>query len=309
MDRPVALDICCGLGGWASGLIDAGFHVIGVDIEDMFAALGEPQPEHFELVLADICNIRGADYAHVSLIVGSSPCQEFSFRAMPWKRSKARMPADIGLPTPGWWSKPETKMDISERAEWAAWKAAYPVLPPALGMKLFNEQFRIQREICEAKGEHVPLVVENVRGAQRWVGPAAGSFGSYFLFGDVPALMPQTVRRTSKNTGGSWFNIGSSGQVICNNNPARGHGVDGTKTPGFRFDGSGRSFQTASVEGQKAPTGTRWFNDAPRTPESLASSSSKSSARKAASARIARIPFALSSWIGAVYLPRPEPHP
>ena len=58
------------------------------------------------------------------------------------------------------------------------------------------------------------MVVENVRGAEKWVGSAAWHFGSYYLWGDVPALMP----------------------------PAKAF-----KIPGFRFDGSGGSFQTASV--------------------------------------------------------------
>jgi hypothetical protein len=75
----------------------------------------------------------------------------------------------------------------------------------------------------------------------------------------------------------------------------------GRKNPGFRFDGSGRSFQSESVarhvEGVKNPgrsldrsAGAAKFN--------------KSSARKAASARIAKIPEALSRHIGRVYLPR-----
>ncbi len=254
----------------------------------MFAALGEPKPEHFELVIGDICKLRGADYAQVQLIVGSSPCQDFSYRAMPWKRAKA-------------------------------------LHAPFLGMHLFWQQFRIQREVSAARGEYVPMVVENVRGAIPWVGRSRGRYGSYHVWGDVPALMPQAGRslrpkfimddikngqrrdvegvycdgRAIKNTGGSWFNIGSPGQKVTNQNPVH----DGTKTPGFRFDGSGRSFQTASVEGQKMPGGTRWFNDGARTPDSLASSSSRSSARKAASARIAKIPQALSEWIGWAYLP------
>jgi hypothetical protein len=255
MTRPVALDLCCGLGGWASGLIAAGWHVIGVDIENMFAALGEPMPpEHFELVLADICEINGADYAHVSLIVGSSPCQDFSYRAMPWRRAKA-------------------------------------LHAPFLGIFLFWQQFRIQREVCEAKGEFVPMVVENVRGAQPWVGRAAWNAGSMYFWGDIPGLMPQHKH---------------------------------VKVGSFRFDGSGGSFQSASVaqhvERRTAP-GTdcrlttvepqevrqRWFNDGPRTPDGLASSSSSSPRRKAASARIAMIPFEISSWIGRCYLPDPAP--
>lgn len=223
--RPVALDLCVGLGGWVEGLTATGWHVIGVDIEDMFAALGEPKPEHFELVIENICNIRGADYAHVDLIVGSSPCQDFSYRAMPWKRAKA-------------------------------------MHAPFLGMWLFWQQFRIQREVCEAKGEFVPMVVENVRGAQEWVGAARWNAGSMYFWGDVPALMPPHKH---------------------------------IKAQSFRFDGSGGSFQTAAV--------SRWFNDGPRSPDSLASSSSSSPRRKAASAKIAKIPQALSAFIGRAWYP------
>jgi hypothetical protein len=95
---------------------------------------------------------------------------------------------------------------------------------------------------------------------------------------------------------GSWFKIADSKN--------RG---SGRKNPGFRFDGSGRSFQSESVERHieavKEPVGTRWFNDAPRTPESLASSGSKYPARKRASAQIAKIPLTLSEWIGRFYYP------
>jgi hypothetical protein len=242
--RPVALDLCVGLGGWAAGLVAAGYDVIGVDIEDMFAALNEPRPDHFELVIADICKVRGADYAHVSLIVGSSPCQDFSYRAMPWTRAKRKH-------------------------------------APFLGMWLFWQQFRIQREVCEARGEFVPMVVENVRGAIPWVGQSKWNAGSMHFWGDLPALMPHTHK------------------VI--------------KVQSFRFDGSGRSFQSAAVrehaeEGGFRPTSlawdneSRWFNDGPRNPNSISSSSS-SPARKAASARIAKIPAEISEWIGRAHLP------
>ena len=121
------------------------------------------------------------------------------------------------------------------------------------------------------------MVVENVRGAQPWVGRAAWNYGSFYLWGDVPALMPMSVAAL--------------------------------KVPGFRFDGSGRSFQTESVvrQGVKQPgisgardngKGNRWFQDG------AARSGSKSPARKAASALIAKIPFPLSRHIAATYLPR-----
>lgn len=341
VDRPVALDLCVGLGGWVNGLTAEGWRVIGIDIEDMFAALNEPRPDHFDLVIEDICNVRGADYAHVDLIVGSSPCQDFSYRAMPWSRAKA-------------------------------------MHAPFLGMWLFWQQFRIQREICAAKGEYVPMIVENVRGAQPWVGRARGNFGSFFLWGDVPALMPNTLGHKTQDDGTKitgrtmCYPPGSANPDVVKGRTGKLHWVDeredGLKNPGFRFDGSGKSFQTESVErhtldgrkngggswfniggpgqkitnqnpvnaivaeGVKVPSltgrsrtapgsgnrftsveaaerlaegikqGGDWFNA-----ESINSSSrkygSKSPARKAASAKIAKIPLAISQFIGQVYLP------
>lgn len=69
---------------------------------------------------------------------------------------------------------------------------------------LFDACFRIQREACEAAGHHIPMVVENVRGAQRWVGRARWHFGSFYLWGDAPALMPIPRNvRTSKSPKGN----------------------------------------------------------------------------------------------------------
>jgi hypothetical protein len=145
--------------------------------------------------------------------------------------------------------------------------------------RLFSECFRIQKEASFAAGRHIPMVVENVRGAQPWVGRARWNFGSFYLWGDVPALMPMTFGRTQK-------------------------------VPGFRFDGSGRSFQSASVkhhsddDGRKQPgisgprkngKGDAWFQDG------AAQSGSKSPARKAASAMIAKIPLTLSRHIAATF--------
>jgi len=48
-------------------------------------------------------------------------------------------------------------------------------------------------------------VVENVRGAEPWVGRAKWRFGSYYLWGDVPALMPKTLsREAAKAPGMDW---------------------------------------------------------------------------------------------------------
>jgi hypothetical protein len=68
------------------------------------------------------------------------------------------------------------------------WTRAKALPPP--DNTLFDACFRIQREACEAAGRHVPMVVENVRGAQPWVGRARWNWLSYYLWGDVPCLMP-----------------------------------------------------------------------------------------------------------------------
>jgi hypothetical protein len=107
---------------------------------------------------------------------------------------------------------------------------------------LFVAQFRIQREVSAAAGRYVPMVVENVRGAQKWVGAAMANFGSFYLWGDVGMVGRRVVAGVPK------FGVSVA--------PFKA-----SKVPGFRFDGNGGSFQTASVEhGRKGPGGD-WFED------------------------------------------------
>src|SRR6185437_15838246 len=117
-----------------------------------------------QLVIQDVRTLHGSQFKDAALIVASPPCQAYSYRAMPWKRAKALPPPDN---------------------------------------ELFEACFRIQREACEAAGRHIPLIVENVRGAQKWVGRARWNFGSFYLWGDVPALMPQ-VKAMAKVPGLNW---------------------------------------------------------------------------------------------------------
>jgi hypothetical protein len=153
--------------------------------------------------------------------------------------------------------------------------------------RLFNACSRIQAEASLAAGRHIPLVIENVRGAQPWVGRARWNFGSFYLWGDVPALMPAAVKAQKFNPDGtahppgSWFAIADS----------KNRGSSGQKVPGFRFDGSGKSFQTASVKDTFG-----WAKDSP-----VRCNSSSSSARKQASAMIAKSPLILSRHIAATY--------
>ena len=167
------------------------------------------------------------------------------------------------------------------------WKRAKALPPP--DNALFDACFRIQREACEASGHFIPLVVENVCGAQKWVGRAKWHYGSFYLWGDVPALMPMTnrakvggarLRDEIKNTGGSWFDIA--------HNTTSGTG----RNPDWRNDPRDHGVKHHGSD----PV---WFDTGP------ASHGSQSSSRKAASARIAKIPFALARHIARAWYPEP----
>jgi hypothetical protein len=308
-ERPLCVDLFCGLFGWSAGFVQEGWDVVGFDLEDMHAKLGIARAPEFRLVIQDAMTLHGSQFRNADCIAASPPCQRYSWMAMPWSRAKAAAAAIRA---------DETGAEL-ERLN-----------------RLFNACFRIQREACEAAGRHIPLVVENVKGAIPWVGRSRWNFGSYHLWGDVPALMPATIRGVkgkpyetgNKNDGGSWFAVAHNTTSGHSQNP------DGRKVPGFRFDGSGRSFQSASVAetGVKAP-GMNWIDRSRRGQDftriagkhaadgrkadgtgrgrnhdhpfgwSPPTTTSKGTARKAASAMIAKIPLALSTHIARTFLP------
>ncbi len=156
--RPLAIDLYCGLGGWTDGLLAEGYYVVGFDIERHH--YGEAKYPA-QLVIQDVLTLHGSQFKNAALIVASPPCQEYSYMAMPWSRAK-----NIAA---------EYRSGVRDVKQLTA---------------LFDACFRIQREASEAAGHHIPLVVENVRGAIPWVGRSRWNCGPYHLWGDVPALMP-----------------------------------------------------------------------------------------------------------------------
>jgi C-5 cytosine-specific DNA methylase len=195
-----------------------------------------------QLVLQDVLTLHGSQFKDADLIVASPPCQAYSYRAMPWSRAKA--------------------------------------LPPPENT-LFDACFRIQREACQAAGRYIPLIVENVRGAQKWVGRARWNFGSFYLWGDVPALMP--MRAMAVKVGGITFN---------------GYGKPNYK--GVAFNSTAMKRLRGEM-GRKGDDGGRERNHPAAFGWRQPTTSSHSTARKAASAMIAKIPLPLSTYIARTF--------
>jgi hypothetical protein len=274
--KPLAIDLFCGLGGWSAGLLAEGYECIGFDIERH--VYGEKKYPA-QLVLQDVLTIHGKQFRNVDLIVASPPCQEYSYMAMPWSRAKQ--------------IAHEYRTGVRDVAKLNA---------------LFDACFRIQREACEAAGRHIPLVVENVRGAQPWVGRSRWNYGSFHLWGDVPALMPMTSRTAilkpqpyeRRHGTGSWFAIDMKSARAGVTDPrnvttsGKGQNPDGRKGIPHRSDGH----WTNPAEHIK--NGSDWFGSGDDC-SLQRKASSGSSARKAASALIAKIPLPLARHIARVY--------
>ncbi len=271
----LAVDLYCGLGGWAEGFLAEDYDVIGFDIERHdYGTGGYPG----QLVLQDVTTLHGSRFKDAAVILASPPCQKYSYMAMPWKRAKALA---------AWYREPGHPERIVELNA------------------LFNACFRIQREVIEAAGRHIPLIIENVRGAQPWVGRSAWKFGSYHLWGDVPALMPIPYKAQKFNPDGtahppgSWFAIADSqnrgikaGDRCLDKETGRwSTGWNAANARAWR-----EVVKQAGIAGTRTNgKGSRWFQDG------AARHSSKYDSRKAASAQIAKIPFPLARHIAKCF--------
>jgi hypothetical protein len=329
--KPLAIDLFCGLGGWAEGFLAEGYDCIGFDIERH--CYGD-QKYPAQLVLQDVLTLHGRQFKDVAAIVASPPCQKYSYMAMPWDLAKREI-------------------------RWQKWERDSPFEDFRLN-DLFDACFRLQREASEAAGRHIPMVVENVKGAQPWVGRAQANFGSFYLWGDVRSVggrivstLPKfgdglrAVRRGQKflpgfagfnalrsvnpdgteHPQGSWFAVADSkerGAHIKNDggswfaqahNTESGHSQNPVTGEGVKQHGSGEAwFDKALDERRKEATATKGFvtglgkgHDWRQDPS--ARFNSKSNSRKAASAMIAKIPFDLARHIAKCLKPERIPIP
>lgn len=302
-----------------------------------------------QLVLQDALTIHGSQFRNAAAIVASPPCQAYSYLAMPWSRSTNPENSKAAKALRKKWESegPDNRLfDACFRIQREAIKATGVECPDCDGSGVWEERLADcdkrdwPCEECNGTGSvhthYIPLIVENVRGAVPWVGPQRAKFGSFYLWGDVAqvgnrviagrdlaemrigaGVAPEGKAEKFNPDGtarpqGSWFRIADSSQ-----------GDRGHKVPGFRFDRSARSFQTASVSahGVKVPGQIQaesdavkqsmgrgdWFSKEARAGGASAKFSSKSNARKAASAMIAKIPLALSRYIAESHWPKDIP--
>lgn len=296
MEKPLCIDLYCGLFGWGEAFLDEGYDVIGFDIEYRPCPAIE---RGAQLVLQDARTLHGSQFKRAAIIVCSPPCQKYSYMAMPWGRSKREI-------------------------HWQEWERDSPFGDFHLN-DLFDACFRIQREASEAAGHEIPMVVENVKGAQKWVGRARWHYGSFYLWGDVPALMPFSGGHRKvpgmnfhehEKTGMPGRSFQSAAVESMKNSgvkgaapigpPSGGNGTGSTSWFGtsradprdMRKNEDGEYTRMGREDGTKQ--GGNWWHD----PASITCRhSSRSAARKAASAAIAKIPPDLAQHIARTFKP------
>src|SRR6185437_16583577 len=171
MKRPLAVELFCGRFGWSRGLATAGFRSIGFDISH------EPYhgkvPDHCELVLQDVLTLHGSQFKDARVIVASPPCQNYSYLAMPWSRSKCplcngkkhyfawQLERGVAPKHFSRWGDP-IPCDCKENSAKAKalrnkWETEGP------DNRLFDACFRIQREAIEATRISCPICISIYR--------------------------------------------------------------------------------------------------------------------------------------------------
>lgn len=298
-DRPLVVELFAGTFGWSAGCLAHGCRSIGFDIEHL-PHHGEV-PVGAELVLQDVLTLHGSQFKNADLILASPPCTRYSYLAMPWSRSTDPNNSKAAKALRKEWETngPDNRLfDACFRIQQEAIAAtAQPCM--SCGGKAFviwGAGDTRPCERCDMRGlmyRHIPLIVENVRGAQPWVGKAKAKYGSFYLWGDVEQIGNRIQvgpdigkfgaglrlpARELKGYGSTWFGIQNNGE---------------------RYD----QREVNPVSGIKAGHPERSYRNGHKSTPHLTNAAehgkhgSRSNARKAASAQIAKIPFALSSYV------------
>lgn len=353
--KPLCIDLFHGIGGWGEAALSAGFRVVGIDIVDMYAVTGRRRLDGIDLVLQDVLTVHGSQLKDASLLCCSPPCQKYSWLSMPWSRSKDPENSKAAKALRRDWevNGPDNRLfDACFRIQAEAIEATAYNCPACFGGgKRGGDCGPYHCARCNGKGyltRYIPMVVENVRGAQEWVGVrkvgvtrwlqlsrrerielgrSKARFGSFHLFGDVGMVGNRIIsngvrfsgsqlhapKRGGKNDGGSWFAIANNTESGHSKNPVTTRGnSNGGKTSWFERDDSGLNLRDqyavslAIENGTKVPgeirdekyrRGTKIGGDWFRDPACHSAHGSRSSARKIASAEVAKIPPVLAQYI------------
>jgi len=149
--KPVVIDLCCGKGGWSRAFIAEGYRAIGFDINQEFEA---DYPGEFHAL---------------DILVFARMVQEWCRLRQPNIVSRSAVIV----------ASPPCEEFTRHQMPWTR-KRNPP--PPDLSL------VRACESISRSSGR--PMVLENVRKAQDWLGPARWHCGPFYLWGDVPAIMP-----------------------------------------------------------------------------------------------------------------------
>jgi hypothetical protein len=237
--KPMALDLCSGKGGWTHGLLASGWGVIGVDIE---AWEGYPRETH--RIITDVRTLDINKPSFLALSRGrkiSLVCASPPCQEFSYRSFPFKRCRELAATVP-----PDESI----------WRACE----------------RIARE-CNA-----PLILENVRGAQKYMGKSVTHYGSFYLWGDVPAMLP--IGRPVKGF------TRSKSRMVFNYNRTKGI-----------FPGECERVNPVTFK--KMVGSEKYKNRFEDHPS--AQMSSKSMSRKEWSARAAMIPLELSYWIGQCF--------
>lgn len=319
--KPLAIELFCGCFGGTAGWLEAGGYSVGFDL----------QHEHYhgkvpagaELVLQDVLTLHGSQFKDASYIWASPPCQNYSYLAMPWSRSTDPENSKAAKALRKKWETegPDNRLfDACFRIQREACEAAGRYIP------LIVENVRgavpwVGREKAKFGSFYlwgdVGMVGNRVFAGRDLTDVMAGR--GRFGMGVAPNGIDEI-----KAPGQNWSRFMQTGEVspdwkfqgavkvlgqiqgkeyaMCRT------GAHGQKTLGHvnKRDGHGHTrhlTNQAESDAVREQDGTKIGGDWFRDPACHSKHGSRSNARKAASAMIAKIPLALSRYIAEQHFP------
>lgn len=94
--KPLAIDLFCGLGGWTEGLLAEGWDVIGFDIQQHLYVHEKVVYRYpAQLVVQDVLTLDGSQFRDAALIVASPPCAAWFDKALDERRKNPTSGSDL----------------------------------------------------------------------------------------------------------------------------------------------------------------------------------------------------------------------